>query len=159
MIKSVGLYQLRDSKTLALFTNKNHKFLPAWYDKYQWITLCLTKKKVLCINCRFAQSHKLLTFLKKADAAFIISGFSNYKKAIEKFEIHEKSDCHNEASVKIAFLKGPSISVQLNTQIARLQMFGDMVSYFCHRVYDFFFVKELLFMDILKMKEICVSCY
>ena len=25
------------------------------------------------------------------------TGFSNYKKAIEKFEIHEKSDCHNEA--------------------------------------------------------------
>ena len=44
-----------------------------------------------------------------------------YKKAIEKFEKHEKSDCHNEARVKIAFLKGPSISVQLNTQIARLQ--------------------------------------
>ena len=60
-------------------------------------------------------------FSKKGDAAFITTGFGNYKKAIEKFEIHEKSDCHNEARVKIAFLKGPSISVQLNTQIAKLQ--------------------------------------
>ena len=115
------VYQPRDSKTLAVFTNIKRKFLPAWYDKYHWITLCLTKKKVLCVNCRFAQNHKLLMFSKKGDAAFITTGFGNYKKAIEKFEIHEKSDCHNEARVKIAFLKGPSISVQLNTQIAKLQ--------------------------------------
>ena len=59
--------------------------------------------------------------MKRSDDFFITAGFSNYKKAIEKFEIHEKSDCHNEANVKIAFLEGPSISTQLSTQVARLQ--------------------------------------
>ena len=70
-------------------------------------------KKVFCIN------YKLI-FSKRGNTT---TGFSNYKKAIEKFEIHEKSDCHNEASFKIAlkFLKEPSISTQLSTQIARLQ--------------------------------------
>ena len=65
-----SVYQPKDSKTLALFTNKNRKFLQAWYDKYKWITLCITKKRVFCVNCRFAQSHKLLIFSKKSDPAF-----------------------------------------------------------------------------------------
>lgn len=79
------------------------------------------KEEGVCINCRFAQKHKLLTFSKKSDDAFTTTGFANYKKAIEKFDIHDKSDCHNEAKVKIAFLKGPSISTQLSTQIAKLK--------------------------------------
>ena len=51
-----SVYQPKDSKTLALFTNKNRKFLQAWYDKYKWITLCIAKKRVFCVNCRFAQA-------------------------------------------------------------------------------------------------------
>ena len=30
------IYQPRDSKMLALFTNKNHRFLQVWYYRYKW---------------------------------------------------------------------------------------------------------------------------
>jgi len=33
------VYQPKDNKTSQLFTNKNHRFLQAWYDKYKWITI------------------------------------------------------------------------------------------------------------------------
>ena len=58
-----------------------------------------------------------MIFSKKSDPAFTTTGFANYKKAIEKFEIYEKSDSHNEAMVKIAYLKGP---LQLSSQVTEL---------------------------------------
>ena len=36
--------------------------------------------------------NKLFTFCKKGDEAFSTKGFDNYKKAVEKFRIHENSD-------------------------------------------------------------------
>ena len=75
-----NFYQPKDSKTLVLFTNKNCQFLQVWYDRYRWLTLCIAKKKIFCINCKYAQSHKLLTFLKRSNIGFTTTGFSNYMK-------------------------------------------------------------------------------
>ena len=51
----------------------------------------MTPEETFCVYCSFLR-HKLYTFTKKRDEAFSVKGFDNYKKAVEKFWIHEKSD-------------------------------------------------------------------
>ena len=48
-------------------------------------------------------------------------GFSNWKKATEKFQQHEHSHMHSEAIESFHSLQQPSIISQLNTQIASEQ--------------------------------------
>ena len=100
-------YQPKGKATLSLFTKSDRKFLPSWYDKHEWLTLCTTKKKVFCVCCRYAQRHGLLTFSKKGEQAFTLNGFDNYKKAMEKFRAHEKSDMHLESELKWNALGNP----------------------------------------------------
>ncbi len=115
-------YQPRSKEILGLFVKKNRKFLLVWYDKYDWLTLCITMKKVFCAYCRYAHRHDLLNFSRKGEDAFMVSGFDNYKKAIEKFRTHENSDSHLEAMMKFQALNNPSIVTQLSTQVANAQM-------------------------------------
>ncbi len=115
------VYQPRGKETLSLFTNKGRKFLSSWYDKYDWLTLCTTQKKVFCIYCRFAHRHKLLTFSKKGEEAFTVRGFDNFKKATEKFRTHANSDSHLESKLKWNALSNPTIQSQLSAQITRAQ--------------------------------------
>lgn len=79
-------YQPHEKATLSLFMKKDRRFLPVWYSKYSWITLCTSQKKVFCLYCRFAHKHKLLSFSKRGEDAFTFFGFDNYKKALEKFK-------------------------------------------------------------------------
>ena len=48
--------------------------------------------------------------------AFTDTGFTNWKKALERFEQHSRSDAHREVLMKINFLNQPFVSVQLDTQ-------------------------------------------
>lgn len=113
------VFQPTESTILSQFVKKDRKFLPVWYQTYDWITLCTTTKKVFCIYCRFASKHKLL-LSKRGDEAFSLNGFDNYKKATQKFQAHEKSDTHLEAKMKFASFRKPSVQEQLSTQAAQV---------------------------------------
>ena len=115
------VYQPTEKAILTLFVNKGRNFLPAWYKKFKWITLCTTKKKIFCVYCRFAHKHKLFTFSKRGDDAFTIKGFDNFKKAVEKFRIHENSDSHLEARIKFRSLSNPSVVEQISSEVAKVQ--------------------------------------
>ena len=114
-------YQPKESTILSLFAKKGRRFLPTWYDKFPWITLCTTQNKVFCVYCRYVAKHKLFTFCKKGDEAFSLKGFDNYKKAVEKFRAHENSDSHLEARIKCKSLNNPSIREQISIQGAKVQ--------------------------------------
>ena len=114
-------YHPNEGTIISLFAKKGRRFLPIWYDKFPWITMCSAQKKVFCVYCRYAHKHKLLTFCKKGDKAFSVRDFDNYKKAIEKFRIHENSDSHLEARLKCKSLNNPSIQEQLSTQGTKVQ--------------------------------------
>ena len=73
----------------GLNTKKGRKFMISWYNKYPWITLCLTKNKVFCIYCRYAHDHKILLFSTKYNDAFSQKGYDNMKKALENFWAHD----------------------------------------------------------------------
>ena len=114
-------YQPNESTILSLFVKKGRRFLPTWYDKFPWITLCTTQNKVFCVYCRYASKHKLFTFCKKGDEAFSLKGFDNYKKAVETFRVHENSDSHLKARIKCKSLNNPSIREQISIQGAKVQ--------------------------------------
>lgn len=68
-----------------------------WFDKYCWLHYVNEKDVVLCYPCALAcQTKKRKTILHSQDA-FIDIGFQNWKKAIERFSIHEKSENHRSS--------------------------------------------------------------
>ena len=58
---------------------------------------------------------------KKYDNAFIVDGFNNWKKATERFERHQISECHREAQLQLTSLAGPSVIAQLSAQTSKTQ--------------------------------------
>ena len=53
---------------------------------------------------------------KKYEDAFVKDGFSNWKKARERFERHQVRDRHKEAQLKLRSLQAPSVMEQLMSQ-------------------------------------------
>ena len=51
----------------------------------------------------------------------MLEGFCNWKKARERFERHERSECHREALVKLQGMQNPSVMEQLSSEVSREQ--------------------------------------
>ena len=67
--------------------------------------------------CCSAKRQNLITFSKHCNVAFVKGGFSNWKKALQQFITHEKSEMHREAVLKLAAkLNGVDVSAQVNKQ-------------------------------------------
>ena len=94
-----------------------------WFDDFKWLSLCTTRKKLFCYYCVQCLEKGTLTFTKKKERAFITEGYGNWKKAVERFRRHEKSECHREAAIKFSAMHHPTISVQLSSQLASDQAF------------------------------------
>ena len=73
------------------FGNKKRAFLPEWFESFPWLRYVEEKDAVLCSICR---SHNLSGHLKlsrkKKDGTFLTDGISNWKKAVKKFQAHDK---------------------------------------------------------------------
>ena len=95
-----AIYQPSDKETLANLANQGRNFMVNWYKRYPWLTVCRTKNKVFCIYCRYAEKQKMLTFSKRNESTFTTTGYSNWKKALEKFKNHSLSISHHEAEMK-----------------------------------------------------------
>ena len=65
--------------------------------------------------------NNLMRFHKRSDDTFVTTGFCNWKKATEKFQLHEHSHTHSEAVKSFHSLQQVSVISQLNSQIARDQ--------------------------------------
>ncbi|CAI6369832.1 unnamed protein product [Macrosiphum euphorbiae] len=79
------LYPLRNGR----------KFREIWFTQYKWLEYSIALDSAFCFFCRaFYKSNKM-------DDAFTCKGYSNWKKAIEKFNNHQKSNIHLESSVKV----------------------------------------------------------
>lgn len=100
------------SKTKSFKSGKERCFLPLWYDQFKWIHFCQSRLKVFCFYCMKASKSSACS--TRADQAFVASGFSNWKKAIEKFKQHERSLAHRNALITLAVPKVP-----INEQLLR----------------------------------------
>ncbi|KAK0153294.1 Zinc finger MYM-type protein 1 [Merluccius polli] len=100
----------------------SRSFKSAWFEKWKWLHYVKDINKALCYTCCSVVERKLIQEEKmRADAVFIRGGFSNWRKATEKFRDHEKSSFHLEAVNKIAALKNTPISALLSDVVAREQ--------------------------------------
>ena len=122
---SLTPFQPRDSATLETFQQiqgkQCRKFSPSWYSTYSWLTLCTTKHRVFCVLCRYCKAKNLLCFARKGEDAFVSIGFNNWKKAHEKFTIHEQSDLHKEAILKIQLINQKGVDTLNNEQLFAAQ--------------------------------------
>ena len=57
----------------------------------------LEKDVVLCATCVSQERKSNLALSSKKEDAFLSTGYSNWKKALQKFRTHESSNCHLEA--------------------------------------------------------------
>lgn len=113
--------QPKDASVLKL-TKQTHgrSFNSRWYKDFPWIHYCSSRKRVFCYFCLQAYQKGFLTSLMKT--AFCIEGFQNWKKAVERFKVHEKAECHREAKTKLCFANAPTIVEQLSVQAAKTQV-------------------------------------
>lgn len=96
----------------------NRSFKPEWYKKWSWLHWNSESESVKCFVCMKAKKLNLKVISKtKVDETFIISGFSNWKKASEKFSSHESSECHKASVASIMSFNQTPITAQLSNQI------------------------------------------
>ncbi len=106
---------LNHTVTLA-GSKQKRKFLPTWFKNYPWLVLCETNFKAYCFHCRYSLSNNFTKLSTKAENAFTVVGFNNWKKAIERFNEHEKCEAHKEAVRNFLAKKHTPINAQINAQ-------------------------------------------
>ena len=114
-------YQPTNKHTLASMANCNRNFMSRWYDAFSWLTLCTAKGRAFCFYCRLAEQRGILLFSTKAEPTFTITGFNNWRRALEKFKNHSASNAHAEAVMKWQMLQTSPINTQLQTQVQKSQ--------------------------------------
>ena len=120
-----GPYQPTDISHLDIpeqnVKGKVRHFQSGWFVRFPWLHYSLTTHSALCYPCAKADMQKLTTTNTKSEEAFISSGFSNWKKAIERFSQHEKSSCHRHAVSQLHQIKSGPVIAQLSVQNAAEQ--------------------------------------
>ena len=101
-------------------------FKSAWFERWKWLHYDKDTEKALCLTCWSVVAKKLVHELydrqtRSDHGIFIKGGFSNWRKATEKFKDHEKSSFHLEAVNKIAALNSTPISALLSDAAAKEQ--------------------------------------
>ena len=95
---------------------------PAWFSRWKWLHYVKETDHILCFVCLKAVEKKLLPRDKfKKYNPFVNGGFSNWRKATEKFCDHEKSEMHTVAIQKLAALADVPIDARLFSIRARKQ--------------------------------------
>ena len=79
---------------------KNRSCQHEWFQKFDWLHYHTENDRVYCFYCQKAFKEKLLLNSPK-EMTFIENGFHNWKKALESFKQHDKSDCHLDALSKL----------------------------------------------------------
>ena len=94
---------------------KNLQFQQKWFEKYTWLHFDTASGRVLCHICATAKQDNLLDLAKRANDSFLSKAFKNWKKGIEKFDAHERSNTYRLAlSNNLQKKKGDSVLIQIN---------------------------------------------
>ncbi len=96
-----------------ILSNKSLTFQEKWYQEYPWLHYSPSVKGVLCFYCSKGVSNQS-SLGHRSDAAFVSTGFRNWKKAIKKFTAHQTSHAHQHYVTVIARQPNP-ISAQLSS--------------------------------------------
>lgn len=100
---------------------RKRRFLTSWYKTFPWLHLCRSTCKAFCYYCRAACKSHVTVMSTKADPAFSLPGFSNWKKAVDKFKEHEQSLAHRDSILASTAAKNLSVSVRLQNELNEIQ--------------------------------------
>ena len=75
----------------------------------------LSAEEFFCYHCLLAH-RKGLTQSNKQHDAFVNEGFHNWKRAVERFQIHEAAASHKEAVLKLQSSSMPTVTEQLSAE-------------------------------------------
>ena len=91
----------------------------AWFVKWQWLHYVEETDHILCFACLKAVEKTSRDKFKK-DKLSVNAGFSNWRKATENCNKHERSELHSESVQKLAALDDIPIDARLSTPHERL---------------------------------------
>ena len=57
-------YQSTDKPLLQQLISNERNFQPGWYKRFPWLSICLSRKKVFCLYCRYAAINTGLYLVK-----------------------------------------------------------------------------------------------
>ena len=70
---------------------QKRSFNSKWFDGFKFLHYWEESDSAICHTCAVADKNDLLKINTKKEKTFVETGFSNWKKAIEKFLVHERS--------------------------------------------------------------------
>ena len=120
-LTNVDIPQQMLSNTAKRSKDKILSFQVSWFQKHSWLHYCPEVKGVLCFYCMKASAKDVLSLATKRDDAFSSVGFRNWKNAIERFTIHERSQAHLHAVNQLQQMKAKPVDAQICTQKATEQ--------------------------------------
>ena len=69
-----------------------------WFKRFPWLDYNAFDDSVTCYLCKRQSNQVNLKTERGKENAFLEKGFKSWKKALEKFEKHQSSQCHWAAS-------------------------------------------------------------
>ena len=77
-----------------VLSSRTLHFQQSWFDTFPWLHYVPVLKAVVCHTCLKATKMKIIEVCKQLENAFTTGGFTNWKKAREKFKTHQSSEGH-----------------------------------------------------------------
>ena len=83
---------------VSTFGNKRRSCQASWFQDFPWLHYDASKDAVFCYICKHQHKKGNLQLAKNLEQTFISLGFTNWKKAVERFQRHQRSECHKIAT-------------------------------------------------------------
>ena len=98
------------------------QYQPKWAEKYNWLSFDTLKNCVYCSECKKAvqMSMPLPKSSREKDSylTFVENGFSNWKKALDRFQSHENSEFHRAA---ISMVRSAAATYTVSNQLDKMK--------------------------------------
>lgn len=101
-------------------SNRTLHYQDRWYRQYPWLHYNAQAKGILCFYCVKTYTIQKSALSKRAEPAFSLTGFSNWKNAVTRFRHHELSQSHQHA-VTVLSQKGREVNALLCSAVAKQQ--------------------------------------
>ncbi|XP_037032941.1 zinc finger MYM-type protein 1-like [Bradysia coprophila] len=109
-------------------SSSGRKFLSRWTTTFPWLQYSERLEKAFCSIC--SKCYKDLKVKlptagvtdQNAYTAFVTEGFSNWKKATERFKSHEQSSVHRHACSSVEFHQTKNVSVMMSKQMTQARI-------------------------------------
>ena len=118
-----------EARVAKVHQRQKRSFQNTWTKRWAWVEYVPEKDSVLCNVCTKAIEDNLIHGYERLskDSPFVNGGFSNWKKAVEKFSKHELSSLHYESTRGLASVANNPITSILSESAAQNQAIAKSV--------------------------------